>query len=47
MAHEQLFNAIAVLVGIGLLSLPLAFAYAGWIGGTILLFGFAFITCYT
>lgn len=43
----QLFNAVAVLVGIGLLSLPLAFAYAGWIGGTFLLFGFAYITCYT
>lgn len=45
--YLQLFNATAVLVGIGLLSLPLAFAYAGWIGGTIMLLGFGWLTCYT
>ncbi|OXH00179.1 hypothetical protein C369_07277, partial [Cryptococcus neoformans A5-35-17] len=44
---QTLFNATAVLVGIGLLSLPLAFAYAGWICGSLLLFGFGWITCYT
>lgn len=44
---QTLFNATAVLVGIGLLSLPLAFAYAGWIGGTIMLLGFGWLTCYT
>jgi vesicular inhibitory amino acid transporter len=38
---------VAVLVGIGLLSLPLAFAYAGWIAGTIMLVGFAALTCHT
>jgi amino acid permease len=43
----QLFNAVAVLVGIGLLSLPLAFAYAGWIGSTMMLLGFAWLTCHT
>lgn len=46
-ADRQLFNAVAVLVGIGILSLPLAFAYAGWIGGTIMLLGFGYLTCHT
>ncbi|KAK8850737.1 hypothetical protein IAR55_004657 [Kwoniella newhampshirensis] len=44
---QTLFNATAVLVGIGLLSLPLAFAYAGWIGGTAMLVGFGWLTCHT
>ncbi|WVQ77614.1 hypothetical protein IAR50_007302 [Cryptococcus sp. DSM 104548] len=44
---QTLFNATAVLVGIGLLSLPLAFAYAGWICGSLMLFGFGWLTCYT
>ncbi|WWD20902.1 hypothetical protein CI109_105380 [Kwoniella shandongensis] len=44
---QTLFNATAVLVGIGLLSLPLAFAYAGWIGGTAMLVIFGWLTCYT
>ncbi|WRT70941.1 uncharacterized protein IL334_007940 [Kwoniella shivajii] len=44
---QTLFNATAVLVGIGLLSMPLAFAYAGWVGGTVMLLGFGWLTCYT
>jgi len=44
---QTLFNSIAILLGIGMLSEPLAFAYAGWIGGTLLLVGYGFITCYT
>ncbi|ORY26805.1 transmembrane amino acid transporter protein-domain-containing protein [Naematelia encephala] len=44
---QTLFNAIAVLIGIGLLSMPLAFAYAGWIAGTGMLVGFAWLTCHT
>ncbi|BEI79840.1 hypothetical protein CcaverHIS002_0103690 [Cutaneotrichosporon cavernicola] len=44
---QTLFNATAVLVGIGLLSMPLAFSYAGWIGGTLMLIGFSYITCTT
>ncbi|OCF35994.1 hypothetical protein I316_02489 [Kwoniella heveanensis BCC8398] len=44
---QTLFNATAVLVGIGLLSLPLAFAYAGWVGGTLMLLGFGWLTCHT
>lgn len=45
--HLKLFNAIAVLLGIGMLSEPLAFAYAGWIGGMALMIFYGFITCYT
>ncbi|WWC64942.1 uncharacterized protein I303_107556 [Kwoniella dejecticola CBS 10117] len=44
---QTLFNATAVLVGIGLLSMPLAFAYAGWIGGVIMLISFGWLTCHT
>ena len=43
----QLFNCIAVLLGIGMLSEPLAFAYAGWLWGTVLIIFFGLITCYT
>jgi vesicular inhibitory amino acid transporter len=43
----QLFNSIAILLGIGMLSEPLAFAYAGWIGGTALLVFMGFLNCYT
>ncbi|KAF8523144.1 transmembrane amino acid transporter protein-domain-containing protein [Hysterangium stoloniferum] len=45
--RQTLFNAIAILVGIGMLSEPLAFAYAGWITGTALIILYGFITCYT
>lgn len=44
---QTMFNAIAVLVGIGVLSEPLAFRYAGWIGGTVLLLCFGLVTNYT
>ncbi|KAI0079589.1 hypothetical protein K474DRAFT_1617378 [Panus rudis PR-1116 ss-1] len=44
---QTLFNAIAILLGIGMLSEPLAFAYAGWIGGTLLIISYGLITCYT
>ena len=43
----QLFNAVAVLVGIGLLSMPLAFSYAGWAVGSVLLAVFGYVTCHT
>ena len=43
----QLLNAVAVLFGIGMLSEPMAFSYAGWIWGTILIIGYGFISCYT
>ncbi|KAF9270392.1 hypothetical protein L218DRAFT_31509 [Marasmius fiardii PR-910] len=44
---QTLFNSIAILLGIGLLSEPLAFAYAGWILGTILIVSYGFLSCYT
>ncbi|KZP12050.1 hypothetical protein FIBSPDRAFT_870672 [Athelia psychrophila] len=44
---QTLFNAIAILLGIGMLSEPLAYAYAGWIGGTLLIIFYGCITCYT
>ncbi|KIJ45124.1 hypothetical protein M422DRAFT_29978 [Sphaerobolus stellatus SS14] len=44
---QTLFNAIAILLGIGMLSEPLAFAYAGWIPGTLLIIFYGYITCYT
>lgn len=44
---QTLFNAVAVLVGIGLLSMPLAFSFAGWIGGTLMLVAFSYLTCHT
>lgn len=44
---QTLFNCIGVLIGIGLLSMPLAFSYAGWIGGTLLVIAFSALTCHT
>ncbi|KAI0651771.1 transmembrane amino acid transporter protein-domain-containing protein [Trametes meyenii] len=44
---QTLLNAVAVLFGIGMLSEPLAFAYSGWIGGTLLIIGYGYISCYT
>ncbi|KAI9062988.1 hypothetical protein FKP32DRAFT_1628555 [Trametes sanguinea] len=44
---QTLLNAVAVLFGIGMLSEPLAFAYAGWIGGSLLIIGYGYISCYT
>ncbi|KAI0374250.1 hypothetical protein BV20DRAFT_1110835 [Pilatotrama ljubarskyi] len=44
---QSLINAVAVLFGIGMLSEPLAFAYSGWIGGSILIIGYGYISCYT
>ncbi|KAL7418177.1 transmembrane amino acid transporter protein-domain-containing protein [Mrakia frigida] len=44
---QTLFNTVAVLIGVGLLSESLAFYYAGWICGTVLLVYFALLTNYT
>lgn len=44
---QTLFNSIGVLIGIGLLSMPLAFSYAGWIGGAFLVIAFSALTCHT
>ncbi|KAL8287435.1 hypothetical protein RQP46_003293 [Phenoliferia psychrophenolica] len=44
---QTLFNTINVLIGVGLLAEPLAFADAGWVCGTLLLLFCALITNYT
>ncbi|ORY78078.1 transmembrane amino acid transporter protein-domain-containing protein [Leucosporidium creatinivorum] len=44
---QTLFNTVNVLIGVGLLAEPLAFADAGWVLGTILLLFCALITNYT
>ncbi|KAJ7145708.1 transmembrane amino acid transporter protein-domain-containing protein [Mycena epipterygia] len=44
---QTLFNSIAILLGIGMLSEPLAFAYAGWGMGLVLIIFYGFISCYT
>ncbi|KAF9478044.1 hypothetical protein BDN70DRAFT_809596 [Pholiota conissans] len=44
---QTLFNSIAILLGVGMLSEPLAFAYAGWGIGTFLIFSYGFMSCYT
>ncbi|KZV75580.1 hypothetical protein PENSPDRAFT_571205 [Peniophora sp. CONT] len=45
--RQTLFNAGALLLGIGMLSEPLAFACAGWGMGTFLIIFYGYITCYT
>ncbi|RDB29207.1 Vacuolar amino acid transporter 1 [Hypsizygus marmoreus] len=44
---QTLFNSTAILLGIGMLSEPLAFAYSGWMAGTALVISYGFISCYT
>lgn len=44
---QTIFNSTNVLLGVGLLSLPLGIKYAGWIAGSILLVGSALLTAYT
>lgn len=44
---QTVFNSVNVLVGIGMLSLPLAFQYSGWLVGVILMMFSAIATMYT
>lgn len=44
---QTIFNSVNVLIGIGLLSLPLAFKYSGWIIGLPFFIFSAVITSYT
>ncbi|KAK4218155.1 transmembrane amino acid transporter protein-domain-containing protein [Rhypophila decipiens] len=44
---QTVFNSINVLIGVGLLSLPMGFKYAGWLCGMVILFLAAAITAYT
>lgn len=46
-APQTIFNGINTLIGIGLLSLPLAFNYSGWVFGSIILILCALSTQYT
>lgn len=44
---QTVFNSVNVLVGVGLLSLPLGFRYAGWIVGFLFFLLSALVTRYT
>ena len=44
---QTIFNSINVLVGVGLLALPLAMRYAGWVPGLVFLTLSAIMTSYT
>jgi vesicular inhibitory amino acid transporter len=44
---QTIFNSVNVLVGVGLLTLPLAFKYSGWVIGAIFLTWSAIVTGYT
>ncbi|KAF3769912.1 hypothetical protein M406DRAFT_245931 [Cryphonectria parasitica EP155] len=44
---QTVFNSINVLIGVGLLSLPMGIKYAGWLCGMVTLLGAAAVTSYT
>ncbi|KAF2823621.1 vacuolar amino acid transporter-like protein 1 [Ophiobolus disseminans] len=44
---QTIFNSVNVLVGVGLLTLPLALKYSGWVVGMIFLAWSAIVTSYT
>lgn len=44
---QTIFNSANVLIGVGLLSLPLAFRYSGWVFGLLGLLASAVVTRYT
>ncbi|KAI2487463.1 Vacuolar amino acid transporter protein 1 [Pyrenophora tritici-repentis] len=44
---QTIFNSVNVLVGVGLLTLPLAFKYSGWLIGMVFLLWSAIVTGYT
>lgn len=44
---QSVFNAINVLIGVGILAFPLAFRYAGWLIGSFVFFFCALTTNYT
>ena len=44
---QTVFNAVNILIGVGLLSLPLGVLYAGWLVGMLFLFFSALVTRYT
>ncbi|KAK9761094.1 hypothetical protein K7432_014257, partial [Basidiobolus ranarum] len=44
---QSVFNAVNVLMGLAILSLPYAFKITGWVLGLFMLFGFCLLTRYT
>lgn len=44
---QTVFNSVNVLIGVGILSLPLGLKYSGWLVGMIFLFSCALLTKYT
>lgn len=44
---QTIFNSTNVLIGVGLLSLPMGIKYAGWLLGMVLLLFSALVTAYT
>lgn len=46
-AQQTIFNSVNVLIGVGLLSLPLGFKYAGWLLGSSTMVVCALATFYT
>jgi vesicular inhibitory amino acid transporter len=44
---QTIFNSVNVLIGIGLLSLPLGLRYSGWVFGLVFLTFAALVTAYT
>lgn len=44
---QTIFNSTNVLIGVGILALPLGIRYAGWISGMLFLFLAAVVTSYT
>ncbi|EOO02815.1 putative vacuolar amino acid transporter 1 protein [Phaeoacremonium minimum UCRPA7] len=44
---QTIFNSTNVLIGVGLLSLPMGIKYAGWLCGMVILFLSATVTAYT
>lgn len=45
--YQTVFNSVNILMGIGILSLPLGFAYAGWLIGALLFAASGAVTLYT
>lgn len=45
--YQTVFNSVNILMGVGILSLPLGMAYAGWFLGLILLTASGAVTLYT
>lgn len=45
--YQTIFNSVNVLIGVGLLSLPLAFYYSGWVIGLIFFIWAVVVTQYT